>query len=110
MPIRITERQVCKKIIERKGDFLAEHRARGKQTMRYDPESFRTDMLSRDFIASQPTISCKWRMLQAGGVVKPDNGGYCIDIATLYLRAGEPVPPLVSANGGYTIIDGGEER
>ena len=92
MPTKITERDVCRKVVERNSEMLQELRARGKQYMPYTKPSFRSDMRSEGFLATTSVIDSKWDMLKADEIVVVDGVHSALDMPRLYLSAGLHVP------------------
>lgn len=92
MPTKVTERDVCRKIIDRNEEELTALRDRGKQFMPYNKASFRSDMRSSSFLATTAVIDAKWDMLRADEIVVGNESRYAVDIARLYLVAGVRLP------------------
>ena len=88
MPQKISEREVCKRIADQRREGIEaalEHRI---ATVRYTKAMFREDVMAGGFIASEPTVSAKWLMLKADGVVEEQGQRTCLHIGNLLLRAG----------------------
>ena len=93
-PTKITERDVCRQIIDRCGDGFLEVLGCGARTVNYGFKRFREDMLSESFLTSETTIRTKWSMLAVDEVVVKAGDRTAIDIPMLYLKAGVTLPPL----------------
>ena len=92
MPTKVSERDVCRKIIDRNSELLVELRGRGKKYMPYDRTRFRTDMRSEGFLSTTTVIDSKWDMIKADEIVVVSGTLVAIDMARLYLVAGARLP------------------
>lgn len=92
MPTKISERDVCRQIIDCRRDALERVRELGASTVRYTRQYFTDDMLADGFITSKTTMDLKWRMLKVGGIVVERDKTTELLIPDLYLRAGVPCP------------------
>ena len=98
MPTKVSERDVCRKVIDRNKDVLVQLREAGKGFMAYDRAAFRSDMRSEGFLATTTVIDAKWDMLKADEIVLKSGMLTALDIARLYLVAGVRLP---MPKGGY---------
>lgn len=94
MPTKVTEIDVCRKIIDRRSDLFIELGAIGKNAASYDKAMFRRDMRSEAFLATTAVIDAKWDMLIADGIVVKKDGGFALDICKLYNAARVPKPKV----------------
>ncbi len=92
MPQKISERDVCKRIVDSRKEILESFLGSGKTAVGYSRRNFESDMLSEGFISSGVTVETKWRMLKADGVVTGEGRRTELSIPTLYIRAGLPIP------------------
>ena len=110
MPTKISEREICRKTIERNSDVLVGLRGNGRRYMPYSMAAFRSDMRSEAFIATTSVIDAKWDMLKADGIVVDDGKLSALDIPELYLGAGLRVPmPKPDVRDREIERDTGEE-
>lgn len=110
MPTKISERDICRKVVERNSDVLVGLRSRGKSFMPYSKAAFRTDMRSGGFIATTPVIDAKWDMVKADEIVAVNGTQCAVDIPRLYLCAGLRVPmPTSDVRDRESERDTGEE-
>lgn len=92
MPTKIEKREVCRRLIERRGEALSEVRRLGGSTVRYRLSSFKEDMSAEGFISTKATVMSKWATLKADGIIVEADGSTWLDIPMLYLAAGKPCP------------------
>lgn len=97
MPQKITSTEICRHIISRKGDLLTEAMALGHRRVGYCPAWFAEDMAAGDLISTKACVASKWRTLLADEIVVREGAATRLDIPSLYIRAGLPVPPEGSA-------------
>ena len=88
MPQKISEREVCRRVADQRREGIEAALEHGISTVRYTKTMFREDMMSEGFIASEPTVSAKWTMLKADGVVLEQGQRTHLHVGNLLLRAG----------------------
>ena len=74
---------VCHHIYDRNYDAIEDAKRRGCSIVHYPFKSFETDAYAGDFISSGTTITAKWRMLLASGIVIEKDTRTFIDVASL---------------------------
>lgn len=92
MPNKISERDVCRQIVDCRKDVLEKLRSLGASTVRYTYRNFVDDMLTEQFISSKTTLDNKWRMLKLDKIVVEAEDRTELNIPMVYLRAGLTVP------------------
>jgi hypothetical protein len=92
MPTKIEKRDVCRRLIERRAEALADVRRLGGTTVRYRLANFREDMSAEGFISTKATLMSKWATLKADGIIVETDGATWLDIPMLYLAAGRACP------------------
>ena len=110
VPNKISERDVCRQIIDCREGLLREIRTCGGLRMCYSRRQFEDDMLVRNFISSAGTVRIKWRLLRLNGIVVEEDGATYVKIADLYIRAGMTVPIVGGRDRGetHTAEEGGQ--
>lgn len=92
MPNKISERDVCRQIVDCRKEAFEKLRSLGASTVRYTYRNFADDMLTEQFISSKTTLDNKWRMLKLDKVVVEAEDRTELNIPMVYLRAGLTVP------------------
>ncbi len=106
MPTKILESDVCRRIVESRAEALARIVEIGATHVGYSRANFFEDMAGGDFIASRTTMTSKWEMLKADGVVSAARGSRTeLDVRMLYLRAGIPMPRPSSHTHTHTSTE-----
>ena len=107
-PTKISERDVCRQLIDRCGAGFVSVLECGSKTVIYPFRKFREDMLSDSFVTSETAIRTKWTMLTVDGVVVRHGDKTVIDIPMLYIKAGMTLPP-VGRHSTHTYTEDAEE-
>lgn len=95
---KISMRQVYAKILSRQKDRIKGAMASGHDAVRYDFESFISDMMSDDLIVTTPTIKTKWNAMISDRVIQiPDS---CQPFTTSVLW----IDSLMAATEGRRLV------
>lgn len=84
---KITEREICRRLIETYPDHLA-----SSDKPAIDYRIFAAAMMARGFIASKQTIMTKWHMLILDDILVQRSGKTWVNVRALEAAAGMPVP------------------
>ena len=84
---KITEREICQRLIEVFSDHLA---SSDKPIIEYP--AFSAAMTAEGFISTRQTMQNKWRMLILDGILIQKHGKTWVNVRALESAAGMPVP------------------
>ena len=94
MANKISEHEICDRIIEARRDAIRNTLTAGVKRLGYSRKQFNEDMRADGFMQSAETIRGRWTTLKVDGVIvetESEFGGTRteLDLDTLYIRAGK---------------------